>query len=176
MYERVVYEASLQVPYVPGFLAFRELPSLLSLLEEVIATSPEIRPDLILVDGNGLLHPQRAGIACHIGYKTGIPTVGVAKNLFLLEDLEENCTKREVQGMARAGDFAEIRDKKGKVLGLALKSVEEAKNPIYVSVGNKISLETARRVVLACCKHRVPDPIRFADQISREAIRQRQRL
>ncbi|XP_035707155.1 endonuclease V isoform X2 [Folsomia candida] len=158
------------VPYVPGFLAFRELPPLLNLVNKLLKEHPEFKPDVILVDGNGLLHPQKCGVACHIGYHTSICTIGVAKNLFVMENV--NCTKAMVQNMGGAGDFTLIKDNENCILGLALKSAEEAKNPIYVSIGHKICLESSRKTVLACCKYRVPEPLRFADGISREFVRQ----
>jgi len=156
-------------PYVPGFLAFRELPPLLDLVNKFLQEHPELKPDVILVDGNGLLHPQKCGVACHIGYHTGICTIGVAKNLFVMEGVD--CTKAMVQNMSAVGDFTLIKDQEDSVLGLALKSAENTKNPIYVSIGHKISLETARKTVVACSKHRVPEPLRFADGISRDFIR-----
>jgi len=156
------------VPYVPGFLAFRESVPLIKLVQKAISKNTELKPDVLLVDGNGILHPQQCGSACHIGFHTGIPTIGVAKNLFHVEGIE--CTKKMVQDMLQVGDFVYLR-KSDKILGMALKTATEAKNPVYVSVGHKISLDSARRVVLAVSKYRVPEPIRFADNLSRELIR-----
>jgi len=68
-------------PYIPGYLAFREAPFLVSLLDELRRTAPHLLPEVILIDGNGILHPNRFGLACHLGVQTGIPTIGVGKSL-----------------------------------------------------------------------------------------------
>jgi deoxyinosine 3'endonuclease (endonuclease V) len=98
-----------ETPYVPGFLAFRELPPLLKLVEKLVQEHPELKPDVLLVDGNGILHPQRSGIACHIGLHTSIPSIGVAKNLFVMEQVD--CSKGMVQNMGALGDYTFINDK-----------------------------------------------------------------
>ncbi|KXG20548.1 hypothetical protein SORBI_3010G219400 [Sorghum bicolor] len=74
----------LQVPYIPGFLAFREAPVLLGLLEKVKINAPHFYPQLLMVDGNGLLHPRGFGLACHLGVLADVPTIGVGKNRRLM--------------------------------------------------------------------------------------------
>ncbi|KAJ9077311.1 hypothetical protein DSO57_1017949 [Entomophthora muscae] len=78
----------LEHAYIPGFLAFREVPPLLKLLENVKIKSPQFYPQVVLVDGNGVLHPRKFGLACHLGVAAQIPTIGVAKNLFHFPDLD----------------------------------------------------------------------------------------
>ena len=134
-------------PYIPGLLAFREVPMLLEALERLTAT-----PDLILVDGQGLAHPRRFGIACHIGLMTQVPTVGCAKSILR--------GRHEPLGPQR-GAWEDLVDK-GEVVGAALRT-RDGISPIYVSVGHKVDLPTARQWVLACCRgNRLPEPTRQA--------------
>ncbi len=103
---------------IVGFLAFRELPPLLNIVNKLIQEHPELKPDVLLVDGNGLLHPQKCGIACHIGYHTSICSIGVAKNLFVMDGVD--CTKAMVQNMTTVGDYTLIKDKENSTLGLVI--------------------------------------------------------
>jgi len=141
-------------------------------LKKIAKDHPDKVPDVLLVDGNGILHPHRCGLACHIGIQTSIPSIGVAKNLHLIEGASIT-DKKEVQSMNAKGDYTLIRDEStNEAIGMALKTAKDTKNPMYISIGHKITLDTAKRVVLQCCKYRQPEPIRFADNISRELIRQ----
>ena len=79
----------LDQPYVPGFLAFREIPSLLPLFEKLKAKKPELWPDVILVDGNGIIHQNRFGLACHLGVLLGTPTIGCGKTFFYVDGLSK---------------------------------------------------------------------------------------
>ncbi|CAL8122634.1 unnamed protein product [Orchesella dallaii] len=164
-----VQQVHLPVPYAPGYLAFRESEPVTTLLNKIMKDHPNKVPDVLLVDGNGMLHPHKSGLACHVGIHTNIPTIGVAKNLHLVDGI--GVTKQMVQGMSARGDYVLIRDKSNEVLGMALKTAKDAINPMYVSIGHKISLETAKNVVLKCSKYKIPEPIRFADNISREFVR-----
>ena len=74
-------------PYIPGFLAFREVGFLLELIDELRSTAPQLLPEAILVDGNGILHPNRFGLACHLGVRSAIPTVGIGKSLHHVDGL-----------------------------------------------------------------------------------------
>lgn len=101
---------------ISGFLAFREAPALTELVSKVLIENLNLRPDVILVDGNGLLHPQRCGLACHIGLQTQIPTIGIAKNLHLLEGIE--ITKDTLQALRARGDFIYLKMKTDEILGM----------------------------------------------------------
>ncbi|MGQ9524453.1 MAG: deoxyribonuclease V [Armatimonadota bacterium] len=134
-------------PYVPGLLAFRELPAVLAALERLPQT-----PDLVIVDGHGFSHPRRFGIACHLGVLTNIPTIGCAKSL-LVGQVSELGTN--------AGARAPIQIE-GTVVGYALRTRSGAK-PVFVSTGHRVSPETAVQIVLSCCRgFRLPEPIRAA--------------
>ena len=135
-------------PYVPGLLSFRESPLVLGALERL-----ETDPDVILVDGQGLAHPRRFGIACHLGLLTDTPSIGCAKSILRGrpdDDLD-----------ADAGAYVHLVDK-GEVVGAAVRTRKSVR-PVYVSVGHKISLGSAIEWTLACCKgYRIPEPTRLA--------------
>jgi len=87
----------LKLPYIAGFLAFREVPFLLDLINKLRATRPDIIPQLILVDGNGYLHPRGFGLACHLGVLADIPTIGIGKTLIYVDGLEIKSVKKKIQ-------------------------------------------------------------------------------
>jgi deoxyribonuclease V len=154
--EEAVVEGAVSFPYVPGLLAFREVPMLLRALERLSTAV-----DLLLCDGQGLAHPRRCGVACHLGVLTGLPAVGCAKNHLLGEHDEPG---------PRRGDRAALVDG-GDVLGCVLRT-QDAVRPVYVSPGHLIGVDQAADVVLGLCSQfRLPDPVRRADHISRQALR-----
>ncbi|XP_032097301.1 endonuclease V isoform X1 [Sapajus apella] len=172
----VVYEesrmVSLTAPYVSGFLAFREVPFLLELVRQLQEKEPDLMPQVLLVDGNGVLHHRGFGMACHLGVLTDLPCIGVAKKLLQVDGLENNALHKEKIRLMRAGgDSFPLLGGSGTVLGMALKSHNRSTRPLYVSVGHKISLEAAVRLICCCCKSRIPEPVRKADFCSREHIR-----
>jgi len=142
----------LTFPYVPGLLSIREAPAIIAALDRL-----SVRPDLLLVDGQGLAHPRRFGLACHLGVLTDIPTIGVAKSR-LVGTYEEPNIER--------GAWSPLTDR-GETIGAVLRT-KSAVQPVFVSVGHRISLQTAIDVVLRCTGHfRLPEPIRAADRLSR---------
>jgi deoxyribonuclease V len=142
-----VEEGRVNFPYIPGLLAFRELPLLLSTCLKV-----QQEPDLMLVDGQGIAHPRRFGIASHLGLFLNRPTIGCAKSCL--------CGWHKPVG-EEEGDYAELVDK-GELIGAALRTRRGAP-PLYVSIGHKITLELALWWVRQCCKeHRLPEPLRLA--------------
>ena len=138
-------------PYIPGLLSFREAPAVLAALEK-LATPP----NLILCDGQGIAHPRRFGIACHIGVITGIPTIGVAKTRLT--------GSHEAVGSEK-GDWAPLVDGV-ETVGAVLRTRKNVK-PLYISVGHKIDLETAIRYVMASTtKYRLPETTRWAHRLA----------
>ncbi|HEX2795666.1 MAG TPA: deoxyribonuclease V, partial [Immundisolibacter sp.] len=122
--EQAVAELPVAFPYVPGLLSFRELPAVLAALAGLAQP-----PDLLLVDGQGLAHPRRFGIACHLGVLTGLPTIGVAKTRLVgAHDPVPD----------RRGACVPLHDR-GEVIGAVLRSRVGVK-PIYVSVGHRLRL------------------------------------
>lgn len=157
-------------PYVPGYLAFRELPLLNRVYLEALATLPgSWHPQLIFVDGNGILHPHGAGLASHFGVVHNIPTIGVAKSLHAGVSIED--VKEMTATLYAKGDRFELHNKEGKVIGAGMKPAANVKKPIFVSVGNKICLEMALFMTEQCCKYRIPEPIRQADLRGRAKVR-----
>lgn len=139
-------------PYVPGLLAFREVPVLARAFEKL-----ERVPDLLLVDGHGLSHQRRFGIACHLGLLLDVPTIGVAKSRLV---------GRHDEPPPEAGGRAELRDGP-ELIGLVLRT-RDGVSPVYVSVGHRIGLQEAADWVLRFCRgYRLPEPTRLADQLSK---------
>lgn len=169
-----VWQASvktdMQEPYASGFLACCEGPVLKQLVNDAMEDARSNRwpiPEIILVDGNGILHTRRFGIACYLGLATGIPTVGVATRLCHVDGLVKRVVKFDAATSAIKRALL-VSNKDGKILGVAGCFAKKTTNPIYVSVGHNISLETATAVVEACCKYRVPEPVRLAKKLSRK--------
>lgn len=142
-------EGTLGFPYIPGLLSFREAPLALAACERL-----DITPDLFLIDGQGLAHPRRFGLACHLGLFLDRPTIGCAKSLL--------CGRYE-EPSAGAGSSSPILDD-GEVIGTALRTRTGTK-PVYVSIGHMISLPAAVSRAMQCCwGYRVPEPLRLAHQ------------
>jgi deoxyribonuclease V len=154
--ETVSASAPAPMPYVPGLLSFRETPILLEALRKVRS-----KPDLLLVDGQGIAHPRGLGIAAHIGLHVDVPVVGVAKSLLVGEHWKAG---------KKRGDWRPIVFQ-GRRVGVAL-TTRDGVQPVYVSVGNRIGLLPAARRVLDCAtRYRLPEPIRHADAASRRLAR-----
>ena len=136
-------------PYVPGLLSFREAPLILAASEKLTVT-----PDLFIVDGQGLAHPRRIGLASHLGLFLDTPTIGCAKS---------RLSGIHVVPDDQAGSFTELTDK-DEIIGAVLRTRTRIK-PVYVSIGHRISLQSAINWVLACCGgYRLPEPTRLAHQ------------
>ena len=175
----IVYQdvkmVKLSAPYVPGFLAFRESEFLLDLISKQQTDSPCLTPDVLIVDGNGVLHPRYCGIGCHVGVDTNIPTIGVAKNLHQIQEFghefSRDFVKENFPKLTKAGEFLPLTTSGGRRIGAVVKTRDECKNGVFVSVGSGISLDTSISLVRAVSLHRVPEPTRQADIVSREFLR-----
>ncbi|MFE0648181.1 endonuclease V [Streptomyces sp. NPDC059534] len=144
-------------PYVPGLLAFREIPTVLAALDALTAD-----PGLLVCDGYGLAHPRRFGLASHLGVLTGRPSVGVAKNPFTFT--------YDQPGDARGDTTPLLAD--GEEVGRALRTRSGVK-PVFVSVGHRISLPTACAHTLHLApRYRLPETTRHADSLCRRALEQ----
>ena len=149
--EQAVARQPTRFPYVPGFLSFREAPAVLAALEQLRQV-----PDLLLCDGQGIAHPRRFGIACHLGVLTDIPSIGVAKSRLV----GTHGTVPKVKGA-----WAPLMDA-GEVIGAVLRTRDGVK-PLYVSIGHRVSLDTAIDYVLRCTtKYRLPETTRLADRLA----------
>ncbi len=149
--ESQIVEKEVDFPYVPGLLSFREAPIILDACAKLINI-----PDLILVDGQGLAHPRRLGLASHLGLLWDRPTIGCAKSRL--------CGKHGPIGTGR-GEHTELVDGE-EVIGAVLRTRTNVK-PLYISSGHKVNLEAAIQWVLNCGGgYRLPEPTRLAHQVA----------
>ncbi|WOV87258.1 endonuclease V [Sporosarcina oncorhynchi] len=150
--EKAFSSGKVTVPYIPGYLAFRELPLIIETVKKLT-----IAPDLYMFDGNGYLHPLRMGIATHASFFVHKPTIGIAKSYFKVNDAYFEIPKNEV------GAFENITIG-NEVLGRALRSHKDVR-PIFISCGNFIDLDTATEFTLSLINKdsRLPIPVRIAD-------------
>jgi len=141
--EEKTYSLNMTIPYIPTFLFLRELPPAIA-----VARMLRVKPDVFMIEGHGRAHPRRFGLACHFGLILNVPTIGVAKSLL--------CGRvRSIEGSLKPIIDGE------EIIGAAVLTRKNSK-PIYVSVGHKVSLETAVKIVLECSRYRIPEPIRHA--------------
>jgi deoxyribonuclease V len=152
--EQHVARRRLTFPYIPGLLSFREAPALLAAIRKL-----RTRPDVLMCDGQGLAHPRRFGIACHVGLLTGLPSIGCAKSILI--------GKHGALKPARGSTVALID--RGERVGTVLRT-RDGVNPVYVSVGHRIDLAGAEEIVLQCSIGvRLPEPTRLAHQLCGKA-------
>jgi deoxyribonuclease V len=151
-----VAEGEVTFPYVPGLLSFREGPLILAACEKLGNV-----PDLVFIDGQGIAHPRRFGLASHVGLFLALPTIGCAKSIL--------CGQHAPVG-EEGGSHAELCDN-GEVIGAALRTKSGVKL-VYVSVGHKIDLTEALQWVLKCCRgYRLPEPTRLAHLAAQGMLR-----
>ncbi|CAF1256513.1 unnamed protein product [Adineta steineri] len=161
----------IKIPYIPGYLAFRETPIFMKLIEIQKQHCPQLTPQVILIDGNGVWHPRRVGSASHFGLLSGIPCFGVSKNVLNVDSI----TRFKLQELLteKAPDidqYIEVLDDSGNVLGLAYNVTGSVKNAVYISVGHKITLTTALHIFQLVTQYRICEPIRQADLLSRQLV------
>ncbi len=151
--EKKQFYGAIETPYIAGFLAFRELPLVLKTVELL-----ESKPDIYVFDGNGYLHPRHMGIATHASFYLKTPTIGVAKSYFRV-DKNIDYTEPENED----GSFTDIIIEE-EVYGRTLKTHKDVK-PVFLSVGNFISLETATKIIMSLVEKEshIPIPTRLAD-------------
>jgi deoxyribonuclease V len=155
--EEICIEGIAEFPYIPGLLSFREIPLLLEAFRKI-----NCRPDLIIIDGQGIAHPRKIGLASHLGLILDMPTIGCAKS-HLYGDFSEPGIE--------AGEYSFIKDTDDNVIGSVLRTKENIK-PLFISSGHKISLTDSIHWVLQCCRgYRLPEPIRQAHYLSKINIK-----
>ncbi|MBW2983506.1 endonuclease V [Candidatus Woesearchaeota archaeon] len=138
------------IPYIPGYLSYREAPAIVEAYGKL-----EHKPDVLIVDGNGILHPRRIGMASHVGILLDIPTIGIAKNLLLGRAIDREVM---VENEVRAFEL----------------TTKEHARPIYVSIGHKITLGSSVRIVKECLvhPHKLPEPLHLAHRKANEVKEQ----
>lgn len=145
-------------PYIPGLFSFREMPPLVEAFNKLT-----LRPDVIVCDGQGLAHPRRFGLACHLGVELDIPTIGCGKTRLIGE---------YDRALGQRGYMTNLIDN-DEVVGVAL-TTQTGVNPVFVSIGHMVSLPTACAIVLQMAQRfRLPETTRLADKYAREALLQR---
>lgn len=166
--DAAVAEQPTPFPYVPGLLSFRECPVVAAAFDEL-----SVRPDVALVDGQGIAHPRRIGLASHVGLMLDLPTVGCAKTRYIGEYHEPHETAGHYTDLVDDGKLSKLP---GEVIGGVLRTRDHVK-PLFVSIGHKIDLTTSLDLVLNCCRgYRLPEPTRLAHQAAGGAdILQRRR-
>ena len=144
--------APVSFPYIPGFLSFREIPAILLAMDQL-----DQKPDLLMVDGQGIAHPRRMGIAAHLGVLMDLPAIGVAKSRLAGWNKDVGLQK---------GDQTPLIYKREQI-GTVLRSKDNVK-PLYISPGHRIDQDTAVAITTECLgRHRLPEPTRLADKISK---------
>lgn len=153
--EHITTSGKAQFPYIPGLFSFRELPALAKALERLTIT-----PDLVVCDGQGYAHPRRFGLACHLGVTFDVPTIGCGKSVLTGKYQELDIQRGAISPLIEGKE----------IIGNALRSQTNI-NPIFVSVGHRISLASATGIILnLCVKHKLPETTRFADQLVKAAL------
>ena len=151
--EQVVQREPTRMPYIPGLLSCREVPAALAAFDRL-----SVRPELVMVDGQGIAHPRRLGVASHLGLWLDLPTIGVAKSRL--------CGRHGEPGPAR-GDWTPLVDgPDDEVIGAVLRSRVGVK-PLFISTGHRVALSTALAWVVACLgRTKLPEPTRLADRLA----------
>ena len=151
LHEQVITRTPTCFPYVPGYLSFRELPGVLEALSQL-----KTIPDLILCDGQGIAHPRRFGLACHLGVITGLPSIGAAKSRLIGTYTEPGPSK---------GEWEPLYDNE-EIIGAVLRTRDNVR-PLFISIGNRVDLQTAIHYVLQCTtRFRLPETTRWAHKLA----------
>ena len=151
--EQVTHQGDVPFPYIPGLLSFREMPAILPALARLATV-----PDVFVTDSQGLAHPRRFGLACHLGIWLGRPCFGVAKKRFIGAHAPLGTNK---------GDLVNLVDKE-QVIGAVVRTRSNVK-PVYVSIGHRITLQQAIDLTLGCTtRYKIPEPTRLAHTISKK--------
>lgn len=181
IYEKCM-ELHVDVPYIPGLLCFREGPVVLTLFEDFKAAYPDIKLDILLVDGSGEWHPRGFGLACYVGLETGIPTIGVSKS-FLNVGSDHRGKEVQIESQTQCpnkGDVMiihhDLNDGYHIDCGVLRTTDSMPFKPIFVSPGHLIDIESSIRIVREMCHYREPEPLRLADRVSRQYVREKHQI
>lgn len=150
--EVVTETMKVRVPYFPGYLSFREGTAFIRVYRKL-----KTQPDVTLIDGNGIAHPRKMGLASYVGVILDIATIGCAKSAFFSYDMPPE----------GKGAWSVYRNLKQEKVGYCLRTRSSVK-PVFVSPGHRVDFEFARDLVLACSKYRIPEPIRVANRLAKE--------
>jgi deoxyribonuclease V len=153
--DEIVEKGNYDFPYTPALFAFSVGPAILSVLNKIQ------KPDLVIFPGRGIDHPRKLGLASHLGVLLDIPTIACSKRA-----LWKNCPDPSME----KGASAFMEDKNGKLTGAVVRTKDKVR-PIYVTVGHKISIQTAVKIILQCSKnYRIPEPLRYAHNLAKKRL------
>jgi deoxyribonuclease V len=175
----VMHHCHMPEPYMPGFLAFRELPPVLEALSKLRQQSPpEEMPQLLLLDGNGVHHMRRCGLATHLGVTCGIPTIGCAKKFLSVDGLTREVAQARFAAhlAAGGGTVMALFGSSGQLWSYMALTGKSTVRPVYISPGHMISFRSATALVLLMTRNKVVEPVRQADLQSRAYIRENMAL
>ncbi len=160
--EEAFHEMDITFPYVPGLFSFREIPAIIEAFKKL-----NIRPDLIICDGHGIAHPKNVGMATHLGIDLDVPTIGCGKTRLIGDWNKDNLGNER-------GSIESLNLEKEQI-GAVLRTQDNTK-PVFVSIGHKISLETAISTTLKMCPdYRLPETTRLADQLVNSLMKTRKK-
>ena len=153
--DEIVEKRNCDFPYTPGLFAFSVGPAILSILNKIE------KPDLVIFPGRGIDHPRKLGLATHLGVLLDIPTIACSKRPLWKNHPDPSMEK---------GAHVFVKDKNGKLIGAVVRTKEKVK-PIYVTVGHKISIQTAIKIILECSRdYRIPEPLRYAHNLAKKRL------
>lgn len=149
-------------PYVPGFLAFREVAHLKKLLLRCKSEKPDVYPQVVITDGNGILHPNECGLACHLGVLLDLPTIGSGKTFFDKDGFNKGdiFEIKNSRILKKPGDHVTLRGNSGRVWAAVYLSGKGSSEMVFVSIGHKITLASAVKVMNYCCAYKIPEPVK----------------
>lgn len=157
------------IPYMTGYLGFREVKFYKEIYNKV---SKLYNIDVVIVNSYGKLHERQAGSATHLALEIEKPVIGVGSSLLPIDGIQEQRIKKQFKKECTdIGEYIELTGLSGKLYGAAVKTSEGSSNPLYVSVGNYLTLETCIEIVLNISRHRVPEPIRIAEAEAKSAVK-----
>jgi endonuclease V len=169
---RFTMNCIIHIPYKATYLSYREAPALIKLHDYIKKHYSEIAPDLFILDGSGIWHPRRCGLATYFSHKTGIPSFGVAKNFLHIDNWTKSDIETNIKQYApNQGDIFRVHGKDGVLIGAVINATGSVKSVVYVSVGNNMTLDHAISILSQMSKYRVNEAVRQADLFSRELLR-----
>lgn len=176
IYEKCIH-VQVDITYIPGLLCFREGPVVMECLNTFQSDMPDIKIDVLLVDGNGIWHPRGFGLACYVGILSKIPTIGVSKSFFFVHS-EHTAKSVHADAQVQCPNLHDVMKishviEDGTVIecGVMRTTTVEHFNPVYVSCGHLIDFDSSIAIVGKLSRFREAEPLRLADRISRQYVR-----
>jgi endonuclease V len=164
-----IYETD--IPYITGYIGFREVPLFKKIYEKLLIKHPEYSPHVLVINSYGKLHYTMAGSATQLAIELNIPVIGIGQTILHMDGLSEKDIRTSFKEKCKnTGDFAYIVGDSKTIYGAAVKTSDSSANPIYVTVGNFITLETSINIIINCSHFRMPEPIRKAERETKNKL------